>query len=67
MRSCKGHRTNILGEGNSRDKGSEAGQGKAPCKDPSDRSSEGKGWREVKQVDLEARLGEKAGGAQRTC
>ena len=45
----------------------EAGKGKAPCKDPSDRSSEGKGWCEVKQVDLEARLGEKAGGAQRTC
>ena len=47
MRHCKGHRTNILGEGNSRDKGSEAGKGKAPWKDPSDRSSEGKGWREV--------------------
>lgn len=49
------------------DKGPEAGSGKAPWKDHSDRSSEGRGWHEVRLDALEARLGERSWGAQKPC
>ena len=47
------------------DKGPEAGKGKAPWKDHSDRSSEGRGWHEVRLAALEARLGGEVRGCSK--
>lgn len=59
---CKGHSTNIPGDGNRMGRGPEAGRGKAPWENHGD-SSEGRGRYEVRLVATEARLGERAGDA----